>query len=153
MTKHITVDLVEADANRKSYGILMVSATDHDFTGRGIHNRHHTHTLQVWENRLEFADGRAACYLDPQGLPSEERYSFLWSPNATVIALRQVGPVRTIGQSLALGDVVTLKVHGYDLGDFQCRARSLHNPHMVKVDTAGSASRQHYIDTGDYLPA
>lgn len=152
MTEIIRIDLIEADANRQSYGILMVSATDHDFTGRGIHNRHHTHTLQVWQNKANpGAEGGARCFMSPHGTPTSDRYSFEWSPNATVIALRQIGPRPTIGEALQLGDVVDLRVHGYSLGTFQCRARPLHNPHMVKVDTSSSASRQHYIDTGEYL--
>lgn len=153
MSKHITVDLEPAsEYRRKSYGVLMQSVTEHDFSGPRIHNRHHGHRLDVWENRLEYRDGRERCFLDPNGHGTAERYSYLWSAQATVISARPLKRTPQ-GETLRVGDVVTLKIHGYVLGDFQVRALPLHDPHMVKVDTSSSASSQHYIETGEYLPA
>jgi hypothetical protein len=149
MAEH-TVDLVPAGAYwRDAYGILLESETMHDFTGRGIHNPHHRHTLQVWENKP--ANDGSGLLKSPDGSGNtSEPYTFLWSPSANVISAHPGEPVKQ-GPTLALGDVVTLKVHGYVIGQIQCRARSLHNPHGVLVDTASSASRQHFIDTGRYL--
>jgi len=151
-----SLDLVPAsDYDRASYGILLTSATQHDFTGRGIHNPHHRHTLQVWDNsrrpnrEAEGAAGQA--YLDPQHQPTDQRYSFRWSPHANVISLHQVDVLPAVGPTLRLGDVLTLNIHGYVIGEIQCRARSLQNPHGVLVDTASSASRQHFIETGEYI--
>jgi hypothetical protein len=156
MTTGYSIDLAPAtDYERASYGIVLVSVTEHDFTGGGIHNRYHPHVLQVWDNSRRpntEAQGGVGCYLDPQNLPTDERYSFLWSPRATVIsAHRGVNAPR--GATLKLQDTAVLNIHGYVIGEIQMRARSLHNPHGVLVDTASSVSRQHYIETGEYLAA
>lgn len=151
MSKHVTIHLQPADANSRSYGILMESTTRHAFGGRGIHNPSFDHRLDVWVNRRrdDYA-GQAEAFRDPQGRMTAEPYSYLWKPEAVVIGLNPA-PRPERGLGLALGDVVTLLIHGYSLGDFQIRARRTYDPHMVPVDTSSSASRQHYIETGDYL--
>jgi hypothetical protein len=149
--KRITVNLVPGEAYyRDAYGIVLKSETEHVFAGRGIHNNGLGHVLQVWDNSVRPSQDGSGQLVDPSGNATSERYSYLWSAQASVIALHpQARDPR--GESLTLGDLVVLQISGYEIGEFQCRARSLHNPHMVKVDTSSSASRQHYIDTGEYL--
>lgn len=144
-----TLDLVAADDYRRAtYGVVLTSATQHDFTGRGIHNRHHRHSLDVWANKP--ADDDSGRLKDPRGGLTDEPYSFLWSPHAIVISAHG-GVNPAMGPTLMLGDVLVLNVHGYVIGEIQCRARAHDNPHGVLVDTADPISRQHYIDTGLYL--
>lgn len=148
MTTH-TIALVPADDyRRETYGVLLTSATQHDFTGRGIHNPHHRHTLDVWECRP--ANDGSGSLRDPRGGNTSEPYAYLFSPHANVISAHPGKPV-AMGPALRLGDVVRLTVHGFYLGEIQIRAKSLDNPHGVLVDTASSASRQHFIETGFYL--
>jgi len=148
---HITVDLVEGDPYyRDSYGIVLVSETQHTFAGRGVHNQGLRHVLQVWDNTVRPAKDGSGLLIGPRGENTSDRYSFRWSPQMTIIAL-QPHPQGTQGPALTLGDLVTLRILGFEIGTFQCRAKPFDNPHMVKVDTSSSASRQHYIDTGEYL--
>jgi len=151
MTKRITVNLVAETSTyyRDQYGILLVSETEHVFSGPGIHNQGTPHVLQVWDNTARPAKGLGKL-VSPTGDLTSERYSFLWSPQVTIIAI-QPQESRPRRESLTLGDLVVLEILGFEIGEFQVRARSLHNPHMVKVDTSSSASRQHYIDTGEYI--
>ena len=146
-----TIDLTAAsDYQREHYGVLLESVTQHSVTGKGVHNRSHPHTVDVWANRLEFADGRAECYLDPRGRATEAPYSFLLKAQAVVISINKIDrPAQ--GDTLAIGDIVRLTVHGFSIGWFQIMALPLHDPHLVPVDVSTSASRQHYIDTGEYL--
>jgi hypothetical protein len=131
-----TVNLVPASKyERETYGILLVSETEHDFVGRGIHNRHHGHILQVWENKpLYIGDEAERFYRDPRGGTTPERFSYLWSPQAVVISAHPGKNVEQ-GEPLALGDTVTVAVHGYPLGDFTVAARSLHNPHLERIES------------------
>ena len=146
-----TIDLTRAAEHRREhYGILLTGRTEHRFVGPGIHNPHHRHQLDVWENRPEFADGRAECYLDPKGKPTANRYSFLFSAQASVISATPVA-VPDVGEDLSLGEPVQLTIEGFSIGWFQIKAERYHDPHLVPVDVSTSASRQYYIDTGDYL--
>lgn len=132
MTENIVVYVQPGDDyNRKEYGIVLKSATQHDFAGGGIHNRHHPHVLQVWDNAArEQEDGT---YLDPYHRPTDERYSYEWSPQAVVISAHRGEPRPEEGDTLRLQDVVELRIagSGYVLGQFRVVARPLHNPHMV----------------------
>lgn len=148
-----TIDLRPAsDYRRKHYGVLLESTTEHDVTGRGVHNRHHPHVVDVWQNkqRPDYS-GQAEAYSDPRGGTTDQPYTFLLKARAVVIALNGPGPEQEPGETLALGDVVRLTVHGFSLGWFQIMNRPLHDPHLVPIDISTSASRQHYIDTGEYL--
>jgi hypothetical protein len=150
MSRHI-INLVPEDKyRRETYGIPLVSETQHDFAGRGIHNRHHRHSLDVWDNIVRPDPNGSGQMIDPHGQVTSERYSYSFSPHANVISAHR-GAQPVMGSELRLGDVVILQVHGYEIGLFQVRARALHNPHLVRIDEASSASRQHFIETGDYL--
>lgn len=151
--KRITVDLKDAgDYRRDNYGVLMESVTRHTVTGKGVHNRGYNHRVDIWENRPSRArDADPSVIVDPHGNPTAERYSYLLKAEAGVIAAHPYER-EPQGADLAPGDVLTLRIYGYDLGDFQIRVtRAFHDPELVLVDTASSASVQHYIDTGDYL--
>lgn len=131
------IELVpEGEYRRETYSIPLVSATVHDFVGRGIHNPHHRHQLSVWDNARRSGLPNGTPFVDPQGDPTGDRYSYLWTPHANVIsahpALRDNDPV---GPALQLGEVVVLTIHGYELGEFEIRANSLRNPHMVRVES------------------
>lgn len=154
MTQRIVINLDPADAyRRENYGVLLTSQTTHRFTGRGIHNPSFSHCLDVWTNKVHpdpELRSSAKPYRDPHGHSTDQGFSFLWSAQASVISLSPIARAPE-GVTLQLGVVVTPLVHGYPLGDFQIRARRGYDPHLVQVDTASSASCQHFIDTGDYL--
>lgn len=116
-----------------TYGIVLQSVTEHVFDGRGIHNRHFRHLLQVWDNiDREQEDGT---YMDPMLEPTTERYSYMWSAQAGVISSAPIMS-RALGESLHLGDSVELRLEdsGYVIGTFKIHAKPHHDPHMVKYD-------------------
>lgn len=125
------INLIPAsDYKRETYGIVLVSETEHRFTGRGIHNPHHGHVLQVWNNaKREQADGT---FLDPHNRPTPMLHSFEWAPEALVIAAHPVFR-RQAGESLVLGDHVELYVHGFRIDEYVVEARPLHDPHLTPV--------------------
>jgi hypothetical protein len=119
-----TINLVAADRDKRDfYGIILVSETEHRFTGRGIHNPHHSHVLQVWDTQ-----GRAT---DPMGNLPTTRYYYLWAPRANVISAHP-GANAPQGETLHLGDLVTLEVAGYEIGEFEIGAQPHHNPHLIQ---------------------
>lgn len=142
----------ESDYRRDTYGVLLTSKTRHRVTGRGVHNPHHDHTLDVWENKMrdDYA-GQAEAYKDPRGGFTEARYSFLLSPHANVIALNPIDDGLEQGDDIALRDIVQVTIEGFSIGWFQVFAKPLQNPHLVPVDISTSASRQFFIDSGEYL--
>lgn len=143
------INLIPTDAYRRdTYGVILESESRHTVTGRGVHNPGYDHRIDVWENRPA-RDGSGGL-VDPHGKRTEDTYSYLLKACATVItARREVRPPQ--GPTLKIGDVVRLKISGYSIGEYQIRAKMLHDPHLTLVDTASSASRQHFIDTGEYL--
>lgn len=148
-----TIDLRrEGDYRRDTYGVLLTSKTRHRVTGRGVHNPHHDHTLDVWENKMrDDYEGQAEAYKDPRGGTTERRYSFLLSPHANVISARPLPEETTLGDPIEMGGVVQVSIEGFGIGWFQVMAKPLQNPHLIPVDIATSASRQFYIDSGEYL--
>lgn len=142
----------ESDYRRESYGVLLTSRTRHRVTGRGVHNPHHDHVVDVWENKMrDDYEGQAEAYKDPRGGFTERPYSFLLSPQASVIALNPIDDGLTQGDDLELGGIVRLTIEGFPIGWFQIMTERLQNPHLVPVDVETSASRQFYIDSGEYL--
>lgn len=135
MTIH-TIDLgPEASSRREAYGVLLTSETRHTVTsgaGKRVHNPHHPHRLDVWENREHSIGSKTAGYLDPSNRPTSERYSYLLSPLAVVISASHQSRVPE-GPTIAIGDRVELKVHGYSLGLFRVDARPLHDPHLTPI--------------------
>lgn len=132
MTTHRINLRPDADDRRDSYGVLLVSEQVHRVTGRGVHNPHHNHEIQVWENRPSKARGADPdVKVTPYGDPTEEDYTFTTSAQATVISAHRLGNERTEGDTLAIGDVLELAVNGYVLGRFVLTAKSLHDPILV----------------------
>lgn len=117
------IDLVPADHDRQSYGIVLQSKMTHSITGSGVHNRSFQHLLQVWMN-----DG-----VDPRGYATEDDLSFLFSAQASVIALHPLaGPER--GPSLAIGDTLQLRVGGRKIiGTFEIVAGRLSDPYLERL--------------------
>ncbi len=144
------VNMIPGDTYRaETYGIILVSETEHYFTGRGVHNPHHSHSLEVWEHRRPADDGSGRL-LDPFNTPTSESHTFAWSPHATVISASP-RPLPLRGDTLQIGDVVEVFVSGYPIGTFQVWAPSLHNPRLREVDIVAPCSVQHYIETGAFL--
>lgn len=140
----------ESDYRRDSYGILLTSKTRHRIPG--AYNANHDHTLDVWENKVrDDYEGQAEVYKDPRGGFTERRYSFLLAPHANVIALHPLAEDTALGDDLELGGVVQVTIEGFSIGWFQVMAKRFHNPVLIPVDISTSASRQHYIDSGEYL--
>lgn len=131
-----TINLQPASPYRgETYGVLLESETQHDVTGPGVHNRHHPHRLDVWEHRRRYNDGDEVLWVDPHGNPTKARYSYLLSARPVVIAARPVDRTPE-GPALAIGDVVTLAIHGYELGQFRVTARPLADPVLVPLTEA-----------------
>lgn len=149
----MTIDLHHAgDSRRDNYGILLTSDTRHRVTGHGVHNPDHDHVVYVWENKIrDDYEGQAAAYRDPRGGFTERPYSFLLRPRANVIALNPIDDGLRQGPDLWLGGIVRLTIEGFPIGWFQVMAEPLHDPHLVPVDIETSASRQFYLDSGEYL--
>lgn len=147
------LSLVAADQYRRdNYGVLLTSELQVRFVGRGIHNPHHLHSLDVWSNKVrQDYSGQAEAYKDPMGHLTADRESFLFSPHANVISSRPGKPAEVAPEAFEIGDVVVLDVHGYPIGAFEVEARRGYNPHLVRVDIESSASVQHFIETGHYL--
>jgi len=126
-----TIALVPtSDYRRDTYGVVLTSATEHYFAGSRVHNPHHAHRLDVWDNALRrFPDGT---YTDPNGHTTTQRYSYDWSPQATVISAHRVDAA-TRGETLHVGEVVELTIHGYSIGHFAIGAAPLHDPHLTPV--------------------
>lgn len=126
---------------RDTYGVMLTSATVHMFTGTRVHNPHHTHTLDVWDNSVrtivgEHPDCGADCqgptYVDPSGQNTTERYSYVFNPNATVLSAHPGTPT-PYGAELSIGDTVELTLHGVVIATIVIAAKSLDNPHGVRV--------------------
>jgi hypothetical protein len=140
MTETITptttrVDLLPAgDYRRDQYGVLLVSHTEHDVKGRGVHNPHHPHQIEVWENRPgKFRGADPDVLVSPvDNQPTDEQYTVLLSPRAVVISAHP-GEQTPQGATLYLGDVVELAIHGYVIGTYRIDARPHHNPHLTRV--------------------
>lgn len=147
-----TIDLTrEQDYRRDNYGVLLTSKSRYDVVGKGVHNPHHRHSIDVWENQMrDDYEGQAEAYKDPMGRPTVDRYSFLLSPHASVISDRPTDRAPD-GGAIEMGGLVQLKIEGFGIGWFQVMHRPSHDPHLVPVDIATSASRQFYIDSGEYL--
>jgi hypothetical protein len=148
------IDLTrESDDRRDSYGILLTSKEVFTMVGSGIHNPHHDHSLDVWENKIRpDYEGQELAYVDPRGKHTDASHSFLFSALATVISNeRGARTRRRADRAYSPGDILRLTIEGFPIGWFQVRARPLDNPYLVPVDVATSASRQFFVETGDYL--
>jgi len=148
-----TIDLKPAsDYRREQYGVLLESVTRHNVTSRGVHNPSHQHRVDVWQNKMrDDYEGQAEAYRDPRSGFTSSPYSFLLTAQASVISAHRVGEPDPEGEVLELGGIVRLTIHGFSIGWFQILNRPLHDPHLVPVDISTSASRQYYIDSGEYL--
>lgn len=146
-----TINLRPEASSRRTHGVLLTSETRHRVTGDGVHNRSHDHQVDVWQNALTFADGRERCYVDPSGNETARTYSFLLSARPTMIARHRLGDEVETGDPLETGGLVRLAIAGFGIGWFQIMAQPLRDPILVPVDISTSASRQFYIDSGEYL--
>lgn len=148
------IDLTrESDDRRDSYGVLLTSKEVFSVVGSGVHNPHHDHSVDVWENKIRpDYEGQELAYVDPRGKHTSTSHSFLMAPLPSVIAL-QADPTarRRASEALSLGDIVRLTVEGFPIGWFQVRARPLDNPYLVPVDIATNASQNYFVETGEYL--
>ena len=146
-----TIDLRrEGDYRRETYGVLLTSKTRHRIPGS--YNANHDHVLDVWENKVrDDYEGQADTYKDPRGGFTHRRYSFLLAPGANVIALNPLPEDTTRGDDIELNGVVQVTIEGFSIGWFQVMGKRFNNPFLIPVDISTSASRQYYIDTGEYL--
>lgn len=134
----ITIELRPTEARRRdSYGIVLESVTAHDVVGHLVHNPHHRHVVQVWENRER--EDRPGVRQDPHGRPTTARYSYLLSAVPTVIAAvpymqQEQGPMQQEqGPTLPLESEVELSVNGYVLGVFDILGRRMGDPILTRV--------------------
>lgn len=131
------IRMVPSDYRQESYGIDFVSEVDIQMTfGQ---NRNYHHTIQRWDNasdkRYPHPIPEGFKYLDPKGSGTNERYSYLASPQAIVISARPLGNERKRASfALNRGDIVAL-VYPDDQGElFSLDAMRLDNPHLVPLN-------------------
>lgn len=129
---HHTIAVTAANETKASYGILFVSETQHRMTGKGLHNRSFDHIVQVWENRqtAAFPEGTLA---DPWGNATTETHTFAMKAQATVLTAHREEPRFAYGDTLAVGDTVTLTIAGLPIGEFQIVARPLRDPMLERI--------------------
>lgn len=134
MLNHMIAMSPASDYRRDNYGVLLESDTIHTVTGAGVHNRHHGHVLEVWENRPSRANGAdPAVLVDPFGRPTEDRYTVILAAKATVIAARPTGDEKADGTVIALGDHVTLTVAGFPTHTYRVQAGRMTDPVAVRI--------------------
>lgn len=134
MTTGIHIELgPSTDYRRAAYGIVLESVTVHTISGPGVHNRHHAHKIEVWENRPSKVAGADPDQLvDPHGQPTEAPYTVITAAQASVISAHPIAR-DPYGAALAIGDVVVLTLHGYRIGIYTITAGRLADPHLVPV--------------------
>ncbi len=109
----------------ENYGVLLVSETYHDVTGRGVHNRHFPHKVEVWANRGG---------TDPHGHQTDAPYSVLLSAKSiAIVANPNMRDKTPYGESLVIGDEVDLAINGYVFGTYRVTAQLLSDPVLVPV--------------------
>lgn len=144
----IIIDVIETEQDRRDfYGITHVSATVHDVTGPGVHNRHHPHKVQVWDNATRPRDETSESmkyhpqqhlrhlpgkYIDPNGRPTDDMVTFLLSAESVVIS--NPPTIVRYGTALAIGDEVRLRFPDGILSvPMTVTARSLRDPELVRT--------------------
>lgn len=127
-----TIALTAANKDEAHYGILFVSETKHAMTGKGLHNRSFDHIVQVWENR-ETAALPAGTLSDPWGNATTETHTFAMKAQATVLTAHRETPRFAYGDTIAVGDTVTLTIAGLLVGTFAVVARPLRDPVLERI--------------------
>lgn len=107
-----------SEYRRVEYGVLFVSKTLHDMTGKNVHNRHFPHKIEVWLNK----NGQ-----DPYGNPTTSELTFLTSAQSIMIANTPVERDPQ-GPDLVIGEVIELE----GFGNFTVTNKSLHDPILVR---------------------
>lgn len=150
MTTHV-IRMVAASENRRSYGITHRSANVYQMTGRGLHNRHAPHRVQVWDNtgrpntepdRWNDHSGKPGPgqYLDPFGKGTDSPVTVTTSAEATAITSNgtNTGTVASgqvyASDALTVGDyAVLLYPDGSTSDPYQITAQFLADPRLVPV--------------------
>jgi hypothetical protein len=142
----------EADAyDREHYGITGRSVGTYYVTGPNVHNRHHAHQINVWDNTVRpnrtqgepvryvgnygMKSGGPGKYRDPNGNDTDAATSVLMSAQASVItAHAALRPTPAVG-TLTVGDVVTL-VDGVGrlIGTYRVTSKMLSDPYLAPID-------------------
>jgi len=123
-TLPVQIEMTSADPYRlKNYGVLLESVARYSVAGRGFHNPHHNHTIEVWFNR----EGQ-----DPHGRPTpgDQPYTVLMSAKASVISTMKNTNVYG-DETLHIGDAVDLYAGDYLIGKYVIEARPLCDPYLV----------------------
>lgn len=138
-----TIQLRIAERHEVRHGIVYVSTTLHEVTGRGVHSRHYNHSVTVWDNtnRLNTdpdqyrAHGKAGpgTYVDPSGKGTDSAMTALLLAKPTAISAH-AHLVTPMGGLLTIGEQVTLVFPSGARQDFVVTARSLSDPELVPVE-------------------
>lgn len=155
------IQIVKLDTPRQVSASSVIGESVERFRvlGRGVHNPSFNHIVQVWSNgfhecsRYCGVDGpcrRAGKMLDPRGRETQDDLSFLLAAVPSVISAHREKPFVT-GPPVAVGQQIVLEGVAF-WAAFRVDVERLYDPHLTQLDSFSSVSRQHYIDTGEYLP-
>jgi hypothetical protein len=128
---------------RETYNILYVGKFHHRVKG-AKHNPRALFSVRVWDNTARPNDcpegrwtdfgkyGGPGQYLGPDNLGTDQPLSVTMNAEAVVISAQPFAR-KGEGDTLAIGEVVTLNIPGGSLGTWQLDQKALHDPHMFYV--------------------
>lgn len=134
--RHIDIYLGSAQQHQfDGYGLVFTSGTRHLVSNRRQAVADRTpYVVQVYENRTSWHDGDpTGIIVDALGSPTNEPYSYILQGQSTMIAST---PVKTEpwGETLGIGDVVSLRLGNYRLGTFLVEvANNGHDPKLTLI--------------------
>ncbi|MDG4783275.1 hypothetical protein O7614_26805 [Micromonospora sp. WMMD961] len=149
---HQIIDVIEASADKRTYGITHRGVFVHEVSGKGLHNRQYPHRVQVWDNtgrpnprngepvrygqygRIDGGDGK---YLDPNHNATDEPVTVLLSAESIAITNNGTNTGtwdggQPFGAALKVGEAVRLRYMDGTLSDpYVVTTRPLADPVLI----------------------
>jgi hypothetical protein len=125
----ITIKLRPAsDYRRKEYGVLFESEGTYSVTGKGVHNRHFPHRVEIWTSRPSKVPAHEGAWRAPTGaLVDGPELSFVLNAESMAICANPAMNTPADVGALAIGDTVELE----GFGRFVVTAKPLHDPTLI----------------------